>query len=72
MIYCAAAELRSKTVTTQVPILLICAGKAARDVFDSFGLALDGGDTACDVALAKFRDYCNPRRKPAIESYKFW
>ena len=21
---------------------------------------------------AKFRDYCNPRRKPAFESYKFW
>ena len=68
-IYCAAAELRSKSVTTQVAILLNCVGEAARGIFDSFGLALDGKDTTCDVVLAKFRDYCNPRRKPAFESY---
>ena len=43
----AAAELRSKTVITQVAILLNCAGEAARHIFDCFGLALDG-----DVVLA--------------------
>ena len=56
-IYYAAAELGSKTVTTQVAILLHCAGEAARDIFDSSGLALDSEDTTCDVVLAKFRDY---------------
>ena len=56
----------------QVAILLICAGEAARDILDSFGLALDSEDTTCDPVLAKFRDYCNPKRKPAFESYKFW
>ena len=66
-----AAELGSKTVTTQIAILLNCAGEAARDIFDSFGLALYREDTTCDVVLAKFRDYCNPRQKPAFESYKF-
>ena len=71
-IYYAAAELASKTVSTQVAILLNCAGEAARDIFDNFGLAFDSEDTTCDVVLAKFRDYCNPRRKPAFESYKFW
>ena len=71
-IYYAAAELGSKTVTTQIAILLNCSGEAARDIFDSFGLALDSEDTTCDVVLAKFRDYCNLRRKPAFESYKFW
>ena len=71
-IYYAAAELASKTVITQVAILLHCAGEAARDIFDDFDLALDSEDTTCDVVLAKFRDYYNPRRKPAFESYKFW
>ena len=66
----AAAELASKTVITLVAILLHCAGEAARDIFDNFDLALDGEDTTCDVVLGKFRDYYNPRRKPAFESYK--
>ena len=43
----------------------------ARDIFDSFDLALDNEDTTCDVVLAKFRDCCNPRRKSAFESYRF-
>ena len=71
-IYYAAAELASKTVITQAAILLHCAGEAARVIFDNFDLGLDSEDTTCDVVLAKFRDYCNPRRKPAFESYKFW
>ena len=71
-IYYAAAELGSKTVTRQVAILLNCAGEAARDIFDSFGVALDSEDTTCVVVLAKFRDYCNPRRKLAFESPPFW
>ena len=71
-IYYAAAELGSKTVTTQVAILLNCAGESARDIFDSFGVALDSEDTTCVVVLAKFRDYCNPRRKLAFESPPFW
>ena len=71
-IYYAAAELASKTVITEVAILLHCAGEAARDMFGNFDLALDSEDTTCDVVLAKFRDYYNPRRKPAFESYKFW
>ena len=70
--YYAATELRSKTVTTQVAISLNSAGEADRDILDSFGFALDGEDTTCDVVLSKFRDYCYPRRKPAFESYNFW
>ena len=69
-IYYAAAELRSKTVTMQVAILLNCAGEAAGNIFDRCGLALNGEDTTC--VLAKFRGYSNRRRKPAFESYKFW
>ena len=71
-IYYAAAELASKTVITQVAILLHCAGEASRDIFDNFDLVLDSEDTTCDVFLAKFRDYYNPKRKPACESCKFW
>ena len=52
--------------------MLHCASEAARDIFDNFDLALDSEDTTCDIVLAKFRDYYNPRRKPAFESYKFW
>ena len=65
--YNAAAEIRLKIVTTQLAILLNCAGEAARDICDCLGLALDG-----DVVLATCRDYCNPRRKRTFESYKFW
>ena len=70
-IYHAAAKLRSKTVTTQVAILLNCADEVACDIFDSVGFALDDKDTTCDVILAKFRDHCNPKRKSAFESYKY-
>ena len=52
--------------------MLHCASEAARDIFDNFDLELDSEDTTCDVVLAKFRDYYNPRRKPTFESYKFW
>ena len=38
----------------------------------ALGLALDVKDITCDVLLAKFRDYCNPRQNPVFESYKFW
>ena len=67
-----AAELRSKTVTTQGAILLNCAGKATRDIFDSFGLALDHKDTTCGVVLTKCRNSCIPSRNLAVKRYKFW
>ena len=48
-IYYAAAELGSKAVTTQVAILLNCAGEAARNFLHSFGLAFDSEDATFDV-----------------------
>ena len=70
--YCAAAELREKSRATQVAILLNCAGEEARDIFDSFNVEVTADATTCDVVLQRFRTYCNPKKRPAFESFKFW
>ena len=70
--YYAAAELSEKARSTQVAILLNCAGEEARDIFDSFNLNVEDDDATCDAVLQRFRTYCNPKKRPAFESYKFW
>ena len=70
--YYAAAELREKSRATQVAILLNCAGEEARDIFDSFNVEVTADATTCDVVLQLFRTYCNPKKRPAFESFKFW
>ena len=70
--YYAAAELREKSRATQVAILLNCAGEEARDIFDSFNVEVTADATTCDVVLQRFRTYCNPKKRPAFESFKFW
>ena len=70
--YFTAAELKAKSRDTQVAILLNCAGEKARDIFDAFGIEVDNEATTCKVVLDRFKTYCNPKRRPAFESYKFW
>ena len=70
--YHAAAELSEKSRSTQVAILLNCAGEEARDVFDSFGLDVTEDATTSNVVLERFRAHCNPKKRPVFESFKFW
>ena len=51
---------------------LNCAGEEARDIFDSFNVEVTADATTCDVVLQRFRTYCNPKKRPAFESFKFW
>jgi len=64
--------LSEKTRATQVAILLNFAGEEARDIFDSFNLDTEANTTTCAEVLKQFRTYCNPKKRPMFESYKFW
>ena len=71
-IYYAASELHSKPIATQIAILLNCAGEEARDIFDNFSISLDDENLTTDIVLDRYKVFCNPRRRPVFDTYKFW
>ncbi|CAK8679113.1 unnamed protein product [Clavelina lepadiformis] len=72
-IFFEAAELSKKPRKTQVAILLNCAGPQAQKIFQRFKFSGDE-DSQEDykTVLKKFRDYCEPRKNPIFNTYKFW
>ena len=63
-----AVELSNKAKATRVAILLHSAGPEALDIFSTFQWE-DGQDQDdTDIALQKFRDYCQPRKKTQFSS----
>ena len=71
-IYYAASELHTKPIATQIAILLNCAGEEARDIFDNFSISLDDENLTTDIVLDRYKVFCNPRRRPVFDTYKFW
>ena len=71
-IYYAASELHTKPIATQIAILLNCAGEEARDIFDNFSISLDDENLTTDIVLDRYKVFCNPRRRPVFDAYKFW
>ena len=54
----------------QVATLLTVIGEEAREVFFTFtGWAADGDDGKIDPVLAKFEEYCQPRKNTPFERY---
>ena len=68
----AASELHTKPIATQIAILLNCAGEEARDIFDNFSISLDDENLTTDIVLNRYKVFCNPRRRPVFDTYKFW
>ncbi len=71
--YALGTELNEKDEAVQVATLLIVIGEEAWEVFFTFsGWRTDGNNTKIDPVLAKFEDYCQPRKNIPFERYKFY
>ena len=72
--YYDAAELSKKKGSTQVAILLHCAGEGARDRFDKFEFTNVGSDKEdnLDAVLNKFKALCEPRRNIIYDTHIFF
>ena len=70
--YALATELDKKSEAVQVATLLTVIGEEARDVFSTFTGWEDEGDKAkIKAVLAKFAQYCQPRKNIPFERYRF-
>ena len=70
--YALATELKGKDEAVQVATLLTVIGEEAREVFFTFtGWAADGDDARIDPVVAKFEEYCQPRKSTPFERYRF-
>ena len=70
--YALATELTEKPEAVQVATLLTVIGEEARDVFPTFtGWAKAGDARKIGPVLAKFANYCQPRKNIPFERYKF-
>ena len=68
-----AAELHKKKGSTQVAILLHCAGKGAADRSDKFHFTEVGQDKKDNVKtiLSKFRSLCEPKKNILYDTHLF-
>ena len=65
--YYDAAELSKKKGSSQVAILLHCAGEGARDRFDKFEFTnVESDKEDLEAVLNKFKALCEPRRNIII------
>ena len=70
--YALATELKDKDEAVQVATLLTVIGEEAREVFFTFtGWAADSDDAKIEPVLAKFEEYCQPRKNIPFERYRF-
>ena len=70
--YALATELNKKPEAVQVAILLTVIGEEARDVFSTFTEWAKAGDNKkIEPVLAKFSQYCQPRKNVPFERYRF-
>ena len=70
--YSLATALNEKNEAVQVATLLTVIGEEAREVFSTFsGWATDGDESKIGPVLAKFEQYCQPRKHVPFERYRF-
>ena len=66
-----AGELTKKTKATKAAILLHCAGPTAQDIYETFQWAEDADKDDVDQILAKFKNYCEPRKYETYNRFVF-
>ena len=71
MNYSVATGLNEKSEAVQVATLLTVIGEEAREVYATFTWDTEGDEKKINAVLAKFQQYCQPRRNIPIERYKF-
>ena len=70
--YALATGLNSKDEAVQVATLLTVIGEEAREVFFTFtGWTTEGDEAKIGPVLAKFEEYCQPRKNIPFERYRF-
>ena len=70
--YSLATELNKKPEVVQVATLLTVIGEEARDVFSTFtDWSQQDDDKKIEPVLAKFSQYCQPRKNIPFERYRF-
>ena len=69
LVYDDAAELQKKKGSTQVAILLHCAGEGASDRFEKLEFSDSGQDKSDNIEafLEKFRNLCEPKKNIQID-----
>ena len=72
--YFMAVSLSKKPKTTQVAILMHCAGPDAIDIKNMFSFTGEGEDKEDNykTVLKKFRIFCEGKKNTVFEPYKFW
>jgi len=70
--YSIATGLSEKAESVQVATLLTVIGEEAREVFSTFtDWDHEGDDAKIQPVLAKFEQYCQPRKNIPFERYRF-
>ena len=69
--YALATELNTKSEAVQVATLLTVIGEEAREVFSTFTDWVDDDEAKILPVLAKFEQYCQPRKNTPFERYRF-
>ena len=70
--YALALELDGKSQAVQVATLLTVIGEDAREVYSTFSnWDAEGDEAKLDPVLAKFEQYCRPRRNVPFQRYCF-
>ena len=73
-VYYDAAEVRKKKGSTQVAILLHCAGEGASDRFEKFKFSDSGQEKRDNIeaVLEKFRNLGEPRKNIFYDTHLFF
>ena len=71
-IYFEACEHATKGTSTQCALLLHTAGPEAMEISETFTWAADEDKTDYKMWVAKFDNYCEPRKNVVFERYQFW
>ena len=69
--YALATELNTKSEAVPVATLLTVIGEEAREVFSTFTDWVDDDEAKILPVLAKFEQYCQPRKNTPFERYRF-
>ena len=69
--YAFATAIDKKNEKVQVAILLTVTGEEARDVFSTFTWDSEGNNEKIAPVIAKFDEYCEPRKTILFERHRF-
>ena len=72
--FLAAPEAESKSEKVKTSILLTAIAPKGCDIYETFAFTDDDDDDALKLepVLAKFKEYCNPRKNLTILRHKFF